>query len=179
MNTDFNFEELKSKIEFAVKKSFKENIQKYGSDICSFSLISDDGAMTLVPYTNTKSHLEKMQSQDPKYKDFYEFEPVEWFTSNGAKAEFHDLCQTLSVETDKEELDFENFRNIVFETCVQVLEKLRTEGFFQKELGKNLLVQFNISDTNEPKENLIKWTKRLNDKKNGKRYQDYMNHVFE
>ena len=158
---DFNFEELKSKIEIATKKGFKENIQKYGSDICSFSLISDDGAMTVVPFTNTKSHLEKMQSEDPKYKDVYEFEPAEWFTSDGANAEFDDICKTLSLEIDKEDLDFENFKKTLFETCIEVLEKLRTENFFRKELGKELLILFSVSDTMESEKDIIKWGKRL------------------
>ncbi|KAA5822416.1 DUF4303 domain-containing protein [Algibacter amylolyticus] len=174
MNTNFNFEVLKSKIEFAVKTCFKENIQKYGSDICSFALISDDGAMTVVPFTNIKTHLKKMQAENPEQRDYYEFEPAEWFTSNGANEAFNAICKMVSLEIDNEELDFEYFRNTLFASCVEVLEKLRTEGFFQKELGENLLVQFNISDTDESKDNLIHWTKRLNDSTYAKRYQDYI-----
>ncbi|XMO86542.1 DUF4303 domain-containing protein [Algibacter sp. AS12] len=162
----------------AVKTCFRENIQKYGSDICSFALISDDGAMTVVPFTNTKSHLMNMQAQNPEHKDYYEFEPAEWFTSNGANEEFNAICKMVSLKIDNEELDFEYFRNTLFNSCVEVLEKLRSEGFFQKELGKNLLVQFNISDTDEPKKNLINWTKRLNDSTYVKRYQDYMNYQY-
>ena len=176
---NMNFDELKSKIEYATKKSFKENIQKYGSDICSFSLISDDGAMTVVPFTNTKSHLSKMQLEDPKYKDVYEFEPAEWFTSDGANTEFNDICKTLSVKIYKENLDFENFKKTLFETCTQVLEKLRTEKFFQQELGRDLLIMFSISDTDETEENQIRWTKRLNNEKEGKRFEDYMNFEYE
>ena len=174
MNTNFNFEELKSKIESATRKIFKENSKKYGSDICSFSLISDDGAMTVVPFTNTKSHLTELQLEDPTYKDTYEFEPAEWFTSDGANTEFNDICKMVSDEVDNDNLDFEAFRNTLFETCVQVLEKLRTEHFFRNEIGKDLLVLFSISDTSEPKENLIQWGKRLNSEAIGNRFEDYL-----
>ena len=175
MKTNFNFEELKSKIESATKKCFKENIKNYGSDICSFSLISDDGAMTIVPYTNTKSHLKELQLEDPTYKDSYEFEPA----SDGANTEFNDICKMVSDEIDNDDLDFEGFRNTLFETCVQVLEKLRTEKLFRNELGKNLLVLFSISDTSEPKENLIQWGKRLNNEETGNRFEDYLNYEYE
>ena len=175
MKSDFNFEELKTKIESATKNSFKENIKKYGTDICSFSLTSDDGAMTVIPYTNTKSHLEKKQLEDPKYKEYYEFETCEWYTSDGANIEFNAICKMISEEIDKVELDFENFRNKLFETCIQVLEKLQNENFFLKELGHDLLIKFSISDTTEPKKNLIEWTKRLNNGELGNRYESYMN----
>ena len=82
-------------------------------------------------------------------------------------------------EIDNDDLDFEGFRNTLFETCVQVLEKLRTEKFFRNELGKNLLVLFSISDTSEPKENLIQWGKRLNNEETGNRFEDYLNYEYE
>ena len=38
MSTTINFEDLKSEIEIATKLAFKENVEKYGTDICAFSL---------------------------------------------------------------------------------------------------------------------------------------------
>ena len=179
MKIDFNFEDLKSKIEIATKKSFEENIRKYGSEICSFSLISDDGAMTVVPFTNIKSHLKKMQLEDPNYKEYYEFEPCEWHTSDGANKEFNDICSSLSKEISNENLDFEKFKNKLFETCIEVLENLRNENYFSKKLGKDLLIRFSISDTDEPEENLIKWTKRLNSEVLSRKFEDYTKIEYE
>ena len=178
MNTTINFEELKSEIEIATRIAFKENVEKYGTDIYAFSLISDDGAMTVVPYTNIKSHLEKEQLEDPEYKDSYEFEPAEWFTSDGANTNFHKICGTLCKEVGNDDLDFELFKNTLFKTCVQVLEKLRAEKFFKKELGKDLLIMFSISDNYEPKENLIKWMKPINNEKLAKRFEIYMDENY-
>ncbi len=179
MEVNFNFEELKQKIEYATKKSFQENFEKYNSDICAFALVSDDGAMTVVPFINTKSHLNKMILEDPDYKNSYEFEPDEWFTSEGANSEFNEICKTLSKQIFRGDIDFKNFKITLFETCVQVLEKLRLEKFFEQQLGKDLLIRFSISDTDEPKEHLIKWTKRLNNKEISSRFTDYVNTEYE
>ena len=174
MSTTINFEDLKSEIEIATKLAFKENVEKYGTDICAFSLVSDDGAMTVVPYLNTKEHLEKMQSEDAEYKETYEFEPAEWFASGGASNGFNEICKTLCEEIDNDELDFESFRNSLFETCTQVLEKLRLEKFFQKELGRDILLMFSISDASESNENLLQWMKRLNSASESKRFEKYL-----
>lgn len=175
MTSDFDFESLKVSIESAARKCFIENAKKYGSDVCSFALVSDDGAMTVVPFTNTLSHLQTLQAESPEDKDYYEFEPNEWLTSDGANTEFNEICKTLLAELDKGHLDFAHFKNTLFESCVQVLEKLRTENFFKQKLGKDLLVLFMISDTLEAEQNLITWAKRLNKHDTGKRFEDYMN----
>lgn len=178
MNTTINFEELKNEIEIATRIAFKENVERYGKDICAFSLVSDDGAMTVVPYINTTSHLVKMQSENPENIESYEFESAEWFTSGGANTEFNAICKTLCDEIDNDDLDFEAFRNSLFETCTQVLEQLLKENFFHKILSKDILLMFSISDTSESKENLVQWTKRLNTANEGKRFEDYMNNNY-
>ncbi|MEP2237389.1 MAG: DUF4303 domain-containing protein [Maribacter sp.] len=174
MNTTINFDELKNEIEHATRISFKENVERFGSELCAFSLISDDGAMTVVPYINTKSHLDKMQAENLEYKESYEFEPAEWFTSGGANTEFNAICKSLCDEIDNDELDFEAFRKSLFETCFQVLEKLRKENFFLNELDKDILLMFSISDTSEPKENLLRWMQCLNSTNKGKRFEEYI-----
>ncbi|MDH7447643.1 DUF4303 domain-containing protein [Aquimarina sp. 2201CG14-23] len=175
-NMDFNA--LKQQIKKVTKRAFLENVAKYGKEICAFALVSDDGAMTVVPYTNTIAHLQKMQKDDPDYKEVYEFEPAEWYTSDGANDEIDAICSVLNKEVLRDNINFEVFKNQLFETCVQVLEELQKENFFMDNVEKDILVLFSISDTNEPEENLIKWAKRTNIKTYGEAYEAYQNKVW-
>ncbi|WP_298544925.1 DUF4303 domain-containing protein [uncultured Aquimarina sp.] len=174
-----DFNTLKQQIKKVTKKAFIENVAKYGKDICAFALVSDDGAMTVVPYTNTKTHLQKMQKEDPVYKEVYEFEPAEWDTSDGANDEIDEICDILSQQALNENIDFVTFKKQVFENCVQVLEELQKDNFFKDSLTKDILVLFSISDTSESEENLIKWAKQVNPNENGERYEAYQNKVWE
>ena len=174
MKNEFDFQSLKKKIEFATKKCLMENKEKYGSDICAFALISDDGAMTVVPFTNTHTHLKKMQLEDLAYEDDYEFNPSEWLTDDGANDEFSEICKILRTEEEKENLDFAKFKNELFETCVEVLQDLRREKAFFEILQKDILVMFDISDTDESEERLIEWFKSTNTVENGKRFEKWM-----
>ncbi len=174
-----DFTVLKQNLKEVTKKAFLENLNKYGKDICGFALVSDDGAMTVVPFTNTLSHLQKMQAEDPKYKEVYEFEPAEWLSSDGANEEVNQICQLLHTAIEKlEGADFDQFKNELFETCVIVLEELQTEKFFGTTLQKDIPIIFSISDTDEPKENLIAWNKRTNSLAMSKSYENYQNIVY-
>lgn len=170
MEEKFDFDNLKKRIEFAVRKCFAENLERYGKSLCAFALISDDGAMTVVPCTNTVEHLKKMQHENVEYKDAYEFSPVEWFTDNGANVEFDDICEIVAKEVLKGDLDFVGFKKELFESCVQVLEKLRNEQFFPEDL----FVLFSISDTFESVENQIQWAKRLNSGEVVRRFEEWI-----
>ena len=108
---EFDFRSLKKKTEFATKKCLIENKEKYGSDICAFALISDDDAMTVVPFTNTHAHLKKMQLEDLASDDDYEFNPSEWLTDDGANDEFSEICKILRTELGNENLEFAKSRN--------------------------------------------------------------------
>ncbi|WP_378173991.1 DUF4303 domain-containing protein [Aquimarina sp. SS2-1] len=174
-----NFESLKQQIKTATKNAFLENLRKHGKEICGFALVSDDGAMTVVPYTNTSTHLQKMQKEDPVYKEVYEFEPAEWYTSDGANDEVNAICKTLNKEVLRENVNFEAFKKQLFETCVEVLEELQHDNFLKDNLQKDILVLFSISDTDEPEENLIKWSKRTNTITYAEAYQAYKNKVWE
>jgi len=174
-----NFDSLKKQIKTVTKAAFLENVSNYGKDICGFALVSDDGAMTVVPYTNTIAHLQKMQKDDPDYKEVYEFEPAEWYTSDGANEEINAICNILNQEVLSDNIDCESFKNQLFETCVEVLEELQQDNFFKNTLQKDILVLFSISDTDEPEDNLIKWAKRINNTTYGEAYQAYQNKVWE
>lgn len=174
-----NFNSLKEQIKTAAKNAFVENVAHYGAEVCSFALVSDDGAMTVVPYTNTLLHLHKMQQEDPEDKEVYEFEPAEWCTSDGANEEVNKLCEILnSGALRKSSTNFEEFKNELFETCVEVLEELRQEGFFTNTLQKDILILFSISDTDEPKENLLDWARRINVPAIFKDYEAYMHQAW-
>jgi len=174
-----DFDSLKQQIKKAAKNAFLENVTKHGEEICAFALVSDDGAMTVVPYTNTKTHLLKMQKEDPVYKEVYEFEPSEWYTSDGANDEINTICNILNKYVLDENIDFGAFKKELFETCVQILEELQQDNFFKDNLQKDILVLFGISDTLEPEEHLIKWAKRINIDMYGDSYEAYHNKVWE
>ncbi|WP_299435668.1 DUF4303 domain-containing protein [uncultured Aquimarina sp.] len=174
-----NFDSLKKQIKTVTKAAFLENVSNYGKDICAFALVSDDGAMTVVPFTNTATHLQKTQKEDPVYKEVYEFEPAEWYTSDGANEEINAICKILNQEVLSDNIDFESFKNQLFETCVEVLEELQQDNFFKDSLQKDILVLFSISDTDEPEEKLTKWAKRTNTKTRGEAYEAYQNKVWE
>ena len=174
MKEKFDFEGLKSRIEFATRKCFGENMEQHGANLCAFALASDDGAMTVVPRINTIGHLEKMQQQDAQYKDDYEFSSDEWFSDDGANVEFDDICRILANEIAKDGLDFVSFKKELFDSCVQVLEKLRGEQFFPEDL----LVLFSISDTFESVENQVKWAKRLNPGEKAVRFEHWLTDSF-
>ena len=50
MKEKFDFEKFKNDLDSATRKCFLENFEKLGDKISAFSLISDDGAMTVASY---------------------------------------------------------------------------------------------------------------------------------
>lgn len=160
-----NFETLKQKIEEATKKAFIEMFEKYGADeIYGFALYSDEGAMTVCPATNTLKHLTTVDQNDLSY---YKFEPAEWkYEMQGAEIEFNKICEELRNELDQNDDNddwFTDFQKQLFDNCINVLEKLKNEKFFNTITGKNIFLTFTVSDY-EFEENVLKnIITRLND----------------
>ena len=160
-----NFEILKQNIEDATKKAFIEIFEKYGVDeIYGFALYSDEGAMTVCPSTNTIKHLFKADKEDFAY---YKFEPAEWkYEMQGADKEFNKICNELRNELDKNEDNdewFEEFQKQLFDTCIEILEKLKNENFFKSIVGKDIYLTFTVSDYEFDKNDLKNIVNRLND----------------
>ena len=142
-----NFEILKQKLENATKKAFIEMYEKYGTDnIYAFALYSDEDAMTICPSTNTLKYLENADPNDLYFK----FAPAEWkYEMQGASSEFNEICRDLRDELDKINDDEEWFyrnQKQVFNTCIDVLEKLKNENFFRDIIGKEIFLTFTVSD---------------------------------
>ena len=173
-----NFAELKSKIEIAAKQAFQEMFKKHGKEgICAFALCCDEGAWVVAPATNTTKHLEKTLVADKHGDLAYKYCPPEWgYECEGADELFDEICdlcrnEALEICRDKylhqlmgqEKEDFEKFQTQLFETCIEVLEKLKSENFFKQIVGEDILLLFDVSDYDFSKEKYSEIVTRLND----------------
>ena len=173
--SNINFVELKSKIENATKQVFLEMFKKHGKEgICAFALYSDDGAWTVCPATNTIKHLEKQPVKDDL---IYKYGTEEWkYEGQGADELFGEICELCRNEVQemckgnivyhlkgKDKEDFEKFQSQLFEICIEVLEKLKSENFFKQIVGEDILLLFNVSDYDFSKEKYSEIVTRLND----------------
>lgn len=171
-----NFDLLKQEIEAATKKAFLEMFEKHGAEkIYGFALYSDEGAMTVCPSTNTLKHLENADQEDLAY---YKFEPAEWkYEMKGADTDFNDISTKLREELDKNEDNdewFEDFQMKLYETCIEILEKLKSENFFKQITGEDIFLNFTISDYEFEINDLKNTIKRLNENDYRKEYLDWM-----
>jgi hypothetical protein len=175
-----DFIELKSKIEIATRQAFLEMFEKHGKDkIYAFALYSDDGAMTVCPSTNTMKHLEQQDKDDLLYQ---KYEPAEWkYEMKGADKLFNEISafcyDTVSVIEDNEETyeeEFEKFQNHLYETCIEVLEKLKSESFFKQIVGEEILLLFTATEYEFSKEKRKEIITRLNDNEYKNEYLDWL-----
>ena len=170
------FNVLREKIEVATKKAFIEMFEKYGQEkIYAFALYSDEDAMTVCPSTNTLKHLENVDNDDLYYK----FAPPEWkYEMQGADKEFSEISKQLYNEIKKIEDDeeqFNRFQKQVFNSCIEVLEKLKNENFFKNIVGKDIFLTFTVSDYDfEEKDNFEDIIIRLNDNEYTTEYLNWM-----
>ena len=170
-----NFEDLKQQIEDAARKAFLEIYEKHGAEkIYSFALYSDEGAMTVCPAVNTLENLKNADEDDFLY---YKYEPAEWaYEMEGAEVEFNEICTRLRNVLDQYEDEewFAEFQNKLYETCIEVLEKLKSEDFFKRITGEDIFLIFTVSDYEFEKEDLKKIITRLNDNSYKDEYLGWM-----
>ncbi|WP_106791909.1 DUF4303 domain-containing protein [Aquimarina sp. Aq78] len=179
-----NFIKLEQKIEKATKKAFIEISNKYKDEgIYCFSLYSDEGAMTVCPSTNTIDFLKNLNEEEKEELTYYKFDPVEWkYEMIGGDEEFDEICKDLRTELHKN--DFENeyeneetfviFRNRLFEICINVLKRLKTEGFFKKYIGQDIFLTFSVSDFEYDRKELENIIIELNDNEYKNEYLEWM-----
>ena len=170
------FEILKQKIENATKKAFIEMFEKHGEEkIYAFALYSDEGAMTVEPATNTLKHLETVNQED--YAGF-KFSTAEWkYGCIGAEEDFIEIYKLIEEEHNNHEDNdegFEEFQKQLFETCIEVLEKLKNENFFKQIVGDDIFLTFTVSDYDYEVKDKGKTIIRLNDNKYKPEYFDWM-----
>ena len=178
-----DFETLKKQIEAAAKKAFLEMSEKHGAEnIYSFALYSDEGAMTVCPSSNTLEALKNIDEDDTVY---FKYEPAEWaYEMEGADKEFNDICTSLRTELEKYENRYEDeeeygkwfheFQDKLYDTCIEVLEKLKNGNFFRNTIGKDVFLIFTVSDYEFEKQDLKDIIIRLNDNEYKSEYLDWM-----
>lgn len=170
-----NITELKDKIENAARQAFLEMFEKHGKEgICAFALYSDDGAWTVCPATNTTKHLEEEEKKGYEYGlHYYLYDTAAWkYECDGADELFSEICKfcrntACAIEKNKEtrEKEFPKFQKLLFETCIEVLEKLKTENFFKQIVGKDIFLLFTVSDYDYNPKDFERTVSRLNDGK--------------
>jgi len=176
-----DFIELQKKIEFATKQAFLEMYEKYGKEgIYAFALYSDEGAMTVCPSTNTLDFLKTKEKDDDFV--YYKFEPAEWkYEMEGADELFNEISKRcwdevsrIEENDDTYDEEFEKFQKQLYETCIEVLEKLKSENFFKQVIGEDIFLLFTVSEYEFSKKEIKKIVNSLNDNKYNKEYLDWM-----
>jgi Domain of unknown function (DUF4303) len=163
----FDWLRITARIEAATRAAFSEMVDKHAAEgVYAFALYSDGGAMTVCPSTNSELHLTTVDQDDLLYM---KFEPAEWkYEMLGADVMFNDICTSLREELDREEHDdddawFNEFQSTLFDTCVDVLDKLKTENFFHFTAGREVFLTFTVSDYEFTKAETKRTIIRLND----------------
>lgn len=173
---EFNFNVLKTQIEQATKNAFIELFNKHKDEgIYAFALYSDEGAMTVCPSTNTRKHYERASPEDLWY---YKFEPAEWkYEMQGANEEFNAISKIVATEvakTDDNENRFLEFRKKLYDSCIEVLTKLKRENFFTTISGTDIFLTFSVSEYEFEQEEIKKIIQTLNSEQHQQEYFNWM-----
>ena len=167
-----DFQALKSQLTQAAQAAFTEVLAQHRAEgIYSFALYSDEGAMTVCPATNTLAHV---ATQAPEDLPYAKFEPAEWRYENvGAAAQFDAIGRQLRAQALDEaqtDEDFEQFRQQLHATCLDVLADLQQQGFFKQAAGQEVFLFFHVSDSDPSTEELAQLVRRLNPNAYGDEY---------
>lgn len=140
----FDFGQLTAEIREGARKAFSAIRAAHpGQTINSFSLSSDDGAMTIVHAANSKEALREAGGSDD-----YVWNPDEWPFCEGG--EFLDVAYRMILPFHRGipcDIGFDAFRSGVFESCIGALEQLDDEGFFGTGEGrKDVVLLFGAGD---------------------------------
>jgi hypothetical protein len=123
------------------------------------------------PATNTLLHL---AAQPPEDLPYAKFEPAEWRYENvGATAQFdatgHQLRTQALAEALTEE-EFEQFRQQLYATCIDVLADLQQQDFFDQAAGQEVFLLFHVSDSDPAAAEQAQLVRRLNPNAYGDEY---------
>ncbi len=146
---NFDFESLTDEIRDGARKAF-EAVRSAHPDqtVNSFALFSDDSAMTIVHAANSKEAIASIDDDD---KGDYIWNCAEWLFDEGG--EYLDIAYRMILPLHRDipsEIDFEDFRAGVFESCIRALENLDREGFFGiGDSRADVIVLFQVGDSDE------------------------------
>ena len=161
---DFDFQRFAHQLTQATQAAFAELLARHPTEaFYSFALYSDEGAMTVCPSANTLGHL---AAQPPDDLPYAKFEPAEWqYEMVGADTQFNALSRQLSARLDEDFAEpdgFEQFRQQLYATCVDVLDALRQQRFFDEAAGRPVFLLFSVSDSDTSADELAQIVSRLN-----------------
>jgi len=152
--------------------------------VYSFALYSDEGAMTVCPSTNTIDFLDNLNNEEKLELAYYKFEPAEWkYEMIGADQDFNEICKDLRDELEENEfLDndefnsdwFEKFQKDLYETCINVLKKLKKENFFKNICGQEVFLIFTVTDFELEQEKVKQLVSELNSLAHQTEYFEWM-----
>lgn len=175
---NFDFKKLALEIEAATRETFQEMVSHHANEnIYAFALYSDEGAITVCPSTNTEDFLATKDKVDFTY---YKFEPAEWCYEGGKFGkEFSTISHQLyeAIEEEEEEVDdeaFEEFQQTLYQTCIDVLLKLKQENFFRNLIEKDIFLLFSVTDYEYDRDKLKEMIVLLNDNAYQQEYLDWM-----
>ncbi|WP_169311413.1 DUF4303 domain-containing protein [Cellulophaga algicola] len=179
-----DLEKLREQIEVAVKNAFLIIIEKE-KDIYSFALYSDENCETLSVESNTLEYLKKAkidnEEEDSDHYSKYSLEEWDYSITKDINT-FSDINKLLkehfnliSFENKKEEKIFLKFQTSFYDVCVEVLSKLKSEGFFKEKLGKEIFITFGVTEYEFESSKQREIVKTLNDNKYAEEYLNWMN----
>lgn len=169
-----DFDDLRSKIEQAASEAFLAVRRKFPSQIfCGYALYSDPDAVTVAPAVNSVGHLQKMIGDDPGDAVYYRWSPGEWDHEFEGAEYFKDISILLNNEAKKpdSEAKREAFRERVYESCVAVLESMKSKGFFS-DMDETGVLVFTISDGESDLES--DWIARLNRRELAEEFRNWI-----
>jgi hypothetical protein len=164
---NFDFVQLTNEISHAARQAFTAIRQAHPDRfINSFALFSDDSAMTISHIANSKEALPEVD-----YNEDCIWNCAEWSFDEGR--EFFDIAYRMILIKHREipcEIEFESFRNGVFESCIQALELLDSDNFFGTGSDRNnTIILFQVTDLDDIRGAI----ERLNTENNVKLYKQW------
>ena len=144
-------EELKNKMEHAIKQTFFEIFNKYGNEgIYAFALYNRDYCgFTPYPCANTIKHLEKQDTNNSLYskyvptywKYYYQVDESFMLFSEIAKLIFNRGKDIIDTEI-RSEISNSEINVKIIDAWLEVLVKLKSENFFKQIVGKDIFLAF-------------------------------------
>lgn len=158
MQSEFNYEKFKGKLVLVIKKAFLEIMDEYqNSTVYAFSLTCDSAVRSIGVVANTKEALDgKIEDEEDRY--YYKFCEQEWEIWDAADNEFQEIRNTLVEfqENNKDKISdsktfiytefFNEFRDKIFDICIQALKELKGEKFFEEKCKEDIMINFMVPE---------------------------------
>lgn len=156
MEIKFDFDKLKSNLISGIKKSFK-SIQQKNEDIYCYSLVVDSDLLCIGAAANTLEYLED-NIEDENERMYYKFCEQDWKIYNETNDyldKVQDEIKKFINENNNLICDdnscyytdfFENFREKVFDICVEGLYEVKSSNIFDELFNEGGFINFMIPE---------------------------------